>query len=420
MTSSGPPNGADAPALPDMDARTEAEFDRAAERLEALLGALPVFRAVATSPGMPESIAAIEQDLALVTTALARTDLSAAVLQHLAEAEADLVDLDEHLPDSAVRRLLREGVPPQAVVPYARLLAWHLSPERFERVVDTMLCLCTGPDGVVLPFDGVKDILIGLGARSDVTLETLGAACNFFEGAIQRLATFESLDALFDAGFILDVAGYRISLRNQLLEPEILYASLRLEAAFRSRLADLAKAGGVSLEALDGRLVQAHLKVDEVFKIARRQAGENERFVRRRVRTGAIRVVQEASTVPPPTRLGARMRQLAVAFIMVAGPLAAWNVRGCVDDGLSSLGRAELVQLSPLLVEGGLSAGPGPRVFIGRVDPGRWLTLSRSDRMAEARRLADRLDNRGIRHAFVSREATVAVRLEDGRIMQVE
>lgn len=421
------PNAAeDTPTeLPSMSAAAAAEFDRAAETLETLVGVLPVFKTVATDLGMPEALSSIENELPQAATALSRARLTPEISALLTQAESDLLEMDSALTPAAVRKLLSDAIPGQGLLFYARLLVSRLSPDRFERVVDIMARLCTGPSGAVLPFDNVKDLLIALGARSDVTLETLAAACAFFEGAVQRLATFNNLDSLFNSGFIVDVEGYRISLRGQLLEPEILYASTSLDVAFRQRAQALAKTAGITRSQLEHRLAAARLEVDQVFKISRRQATDNQRFERRRKPRVAARVanvsagpLKDAHRSKGPLSL---VQKMALATILVSLPVAVKNIIAWQDDGLKTLSVNELRALSPMLVEGGMSEAPqGPRVFIGQADSARWMTLSRSDRMAEAGRLRDALKAKGVANLLVSVDDRVAIRVQDGQFMQVE
>lgn len=405
-------------SVPQLDPASALVFDRMAERLESLLGAQPVFQVLATSPGMVEELLLLQQELGECSAALVKGDASKPLQARLDQVEADLLELDDAAPDAQVWAALA-AVPEDASIHYARLLAWHLSPHRMERLVAVVTRLCQGPDGTLLPFDGVKHVLIGLGARSEVTLETLGAAVTFFEGAIQRVMALETLDALFASGFIMDVSGYRLALRNQLLEPEILYASIRLESQFRARVVALARQGGVTDQALEKRLAQANAQVDEVFKIAGRAGSSAERFVPRRARVAKTYVKPEDVFVPDAFRI-LSVRGLAVVVVLLAAPVSFFNLAQWMSTHLDGMPTQQLQALSPVLVEGGVSNAAPPKVFIGRVEAGRWMTLSRADRMKEARAIREKLAAQGIHTALVSRDGAIAFRVENGKIMQVE
>jgi hypothetical protein len=334
----------------------------------------------------------------------------------LAAAEAAILKVDAQLPNSSFRLLSLSVLTPEKIARYVGLLARnaHGSLERLDRVeiLVTRLCAREELDGTLACRPRAEvDALLRL-VSGPVRGDPARAAA-FFAAASQRLAMLATIDDAFDSGLYLDVRGYKVALKDERLDPDILHAATAFNLAFRARIEELQHAAGISETALAARFRTAEAQIELLFGRGASTLDE-------------VPELSRPTTEPIPKRRwrlrGPRLRTVLRAAglaIAIAGA-ALLFLRDRGGAKLVPVHSEELARLSPLLESGFLSAGEDP-FLLGKIPAGKWMLMTRAERKMAASTLRNKLRRRHIESAVVFRDDDVlAIQIEQGRVLAVE
>ena len=335
----------------------------------------------------------------------------------LRDAEEVVLQIDARIPTSSIRRMPLPDA--EQTARYAGLLAHHAegSLARMDRVdmLVTRLCASEGTKGrrSLRPRADVDQVLKLAGTPSSADSSR---AIAFFAAASQRLPTLGSMNDVFEGGLYLDTRGYKVSLKQQRLDPDVLYAAAAFNLAFESRLDELQRAAGMSDSDLAGRFRAAEQQIDMLF-------GESAGRALEETPAGVPSFQDRLRTDPIPLPRAHRpwrnlLRGVGIA-VALAGSVFLY-VRDRGSSRLVSLPAKELARLSPLLESGSLAGGQDS-FLVGRIPSSRWILMSRSERKSAASELRNRLMRRKITAAVVFRDDNVlAIQIEQGRVLAVE
>lgn len=345
--------------------------------------------------------------------------------------ERELETFDRRLP----MHWFRENFDPSttssvALADYGSLLARHVgdSTLRLDRVQFVFTRVIAF---FVRPADATPERRRALLAEAlppvAVDPEARATAVAFLRDAARRVASFRTVSELTGSGFFVDVGGYKISLREKLLDPEVMSAAIELNSAVTETIHRLAGEGGVDRETLKQHLREADGQIRSIFRKLRvDETATQQQFddwvarsrAREQAKKPAPKVdVKVAFSAPTPVR-ASTWRKLAAGALLVAAVVLFFRAdRG---GGLEALSDADLARLSPLLVEGGVAPPDAPMVFVGRIDKAKWALLSLEDRKKAAEALAQSLTGRGLAAGTVMLEDTVVVQIEAGKPLLVQ
>lgn len=368
----------------------------------------------------------------------------------LESAERLLATIDASVPVSSVRPVLRRGgdgagpeVPEALIVLYARFLILGFRPnaeatQKVDYVAHRLLTCessaCGAGEGtgkgagrtiVVRPREEVRALLDDATRGVKVDAAARDAALAFFRGALAKIEAMGAVDEFFDTGFCLDASGYKVALRESLLDPEVLYACTEMNAALANKFSRLIASERLEEGAVRKRLEQVRAVVNQVFASDTEEVADEGPRRPAEERPGArIREELSAPTVdelaPRPMSWGAR---IAIAVLLVAGIgllLGAWRSTVRNQNELVPVPEANLSELSPLLEGGSFSRGAGETVFIGKLASARWRGMKVAERRREAKELASSLVDREVMSALIYDGSAVAVQIMRGKAMYVE
>jgi hypothetical protein len=356
----------------------------------------------------------------------ALTELEAGVEQ----LETKLEQLDSHIPMG----WFREHFDPSqassvALADYATLLGRHADDQprldRIQFLLTRLVSFFLSPedDSPALRRQLLAEALppstLAEGARAAVVA--------FCHDAARRLGTFTRLKELMDSGFFVDVRGYKLSLRQQLLDPDVMTAVIELNEATSltlDRLAE-AEAEGVAGPALEQHLAEVDLRIKSIFKQLRvDESDKTQKFEawlkdsadgkpgRKRPRLTA----EELMSIRPNRREDRRLLLGAIALVLVLVMI----FRLPHAQKLHTLTPAECAELSPLVVSGAAAPENAPRIFIGAIDKGRWALMDGAGRQDAALELARHVQAKGWVAATVMLEEQVVIQIEDGNVLVVQ
>ena len=335
----------------------------------------------------------------------------------LRDAEELVLQIDARIPASSIRVMPLPDA--EQAARYAGLLAHHAegSLPRMDRVdiLVTRLCASESTEGrrSVRPRADLDQVLKLAGTPCSADSSR---AIAFFAAASQRLPTLGSLNDVFEGGLYLDTRGYKVSLKQQRLDPDVLYAAAAFNLAFESRLDELQHAAGMSDSDLAGRLRAAEQQIDMLF-------GEPAGRALEEAPAGVPSSQDRQRTDPIPLPRARRpwrnlLRGVGIAVALAGSVFLYLRDRG--SSRLVPLPAKELARLSPLLESGSL-AGGADSFLVGRIPSSRWMLMSRSERKSVASELRNRLMRRKITAAVVFRDDNVlAIQIEQGRVLAVE
>jgi hypothetical protein len=295
--------------------------------------------------------------------------------------------------------------------------------EYHDRVELFVTRLCRAPDrDDVRPFDEVADLLAQFLSPERCSEEKRRQAIEFFVQARERLAALTSIDSIFDSGFYIDLKGYKIALRSDYFDPEVLHAAAAVSIASEAKVRSLLVADSQSGQGLDDRFERTRDKVREAFgeKLPEFRGGLTARIRQRRPSLDPETIVREEPPPPPRVKRTSRTR-IAVGLLVIALVVGAfslrqiWQVR---ERDMSEIAGARLGTLSPLLVSGSYGGGEDARVFTGQVDPARWDALNQTERRDHLRELARNLGD--VRAAQVYRGDALVGQIVNGNVRFVE
>jgi hypothetical protein len=264
-------------------------------------------------------------------------------------------------------------------------------------------------------------------STTDPTMRETAVA--FFRDAMVRLRSFRSLKEFFDSGYFVDVRGYKLSLRQHLLDPEVMTFVIELNEATTQTIERLAVAEKTSDQELEAHLAEvdqrlkaifSKLRVDDAARTVRLKSWL-ERAAQARAQGKKPPRVNEVATPArapvPPSRRNTRPMVLAVIVVVLA--LVVW-VRPDNGQPLRELTPAQCVELSPLLTAGVVAPVDNPKVFIGQVDKSRWALMAQNERDEAARDFAAAVQQKGWFGGTVMLEDRVVIQVENGQVLVIQ
>lgn len=341
-------------------------------------------------------------------------------------AEVDLVMLDELVPSSTFRHLLyTHNVGPILLLQYARMIARHFRAdarhtERLTTLVQRMLSL-PKLDGTreLRPRGDTEGALAYIVRESHAPVPVRQSALEFLASAKDRIHTIEKIDEIFDGGFYLDVLGFQVSLRDAMLDVEILRASAELSAVLWNRLVWLMKREGVSLAELYVRLAKVEDNVARVFLSLEPEEPQSivQRFEMRRVQE-EIEKKQAVELLKP--RHGLRL--MVAAVVAIALGLGAGMMRRTSrnENEMVPVPVAALAQISPVLESATTSKGEAQPILFAQVTPSKWSLMDADSRRETAWRLAAAVQKQRMSGALVFDGSVMVIQIADGNVMFVQ
>jgi hypothetical protein len=353
----------------------------------------------------------------------------------LAKVEDKLLAIDESVADEAFRmRWNKQRETPKTLLRYARLLACRrfnigYRRDRFEALAQELLTAKTAAGTLLLmprakAAPVLRQLLRGL-PRSASTGEERAAASTYLREALDRLQSLSGAKQFFDSGFFLDAHGYKVSMHDHVGNPEFLYLCVALNVEIHNRFlawsrSEQARGSTPPLAALQAQLRAQEQAVQGVFTNFRKP------------RDQAAAAGAPSAPVPrKPLKAQATRKSftstgvglfgfVAVCLFVLVGLGANLFAMGVVSlhEPPVPLAQPELAKLSPLLVQGKLSA-KGAR-FDGLLSRRAWQALAPGERRAAAQLLAKNLEQLGIHHAQVFAYQTRAIEVEFGGVAYVD
>ncbi len=251
---------------------------------------------------------------------------------------------------------------------------------------------------------------------------TREAVVAFCHDAIRRLGSFTRLKELIDSGFFVDVRGYKLSLRQQLLDPDVMTAVIELNEATSATLSRLAEAEQQQGTELEQHLAEVDLRIKAIFAQLRDDESEKikefedwlERSKGDRA-AGRAPGAREFLALHANRREDKRLLLGAVALILLLVMIFRLPSTGALHE----LSPAECAALSPLIVSGAITEKT-PAIFVGTVDKSRWALMDAASRSEVALELARQVNQRGWSAATVMLEEQVVMQIESGNVLVVQ
>ncbi|MBL9039636.1 MAG: hypothetical protein JNG84_14060 [Archangium sp.] len=371
----------------------------------------------------------------------------------VARAQADLQQLEKQLEAidrQMTMRWFRENFDPSqssavALVDYATLLGRHVhdSTPRLDRIqflLTRAVSFFLEPSEMSM--ERRRQLLTDALPSVAVDEETRTKAVLFMQEAGLRVRTFPNLKAMIDEGFLLDVRGYKLTLREKVLDAEIMAAAITLNEAINDNLARLAQADSPAKKELEAHLAEVDKSLKAMFEPTR----ENETATQARFEKGigknapvrplapstprapARKALAATRTgKPPPPRKAASesffKRGVDSRFaLFIVFVLATLGIRAIVNDDdatADTLGQADLVSISPMLLSGTVAPASRPSSFVGIIDPLQWRAMSGPERQAFAADFASKVSSKGWRAGTLAAGNDLAIFVEDGQVVEV-
>ncbi len=254
--------------------------------------------------------------------------------------------------------------------------------------------------------------------RPHVEAHERASAVTFFRDATLQLATLHSLEEVFDGGFYLDVRGYKVALRDQLRDPDVLYAAIALNVAIHNRLEEMRELELRSRHSLHDMVGAEEEEVQKAF-MKRTSLRANQRFeeTRRYLEKYRENVDKGVAKRPPLGRRQVFRGIMAAVAVILA--VVAWVLIDRDVNSVRAMSSSDLERLSPVLESGGISVGES-RAFIGAVSSARWMLLSPEERHDAAESILSGLSRYQCHSAWITRDGRQAIQIEGGELVSVE
>lgn len=252
----------------------------------------------------------------------------------------------------------------------------------------------------------------------DLDEATRQTAVTFLEDAARRIGGFKSLNELMRSGFFVDIGGYKVALRQKLLDPHVMSAAIALNETVNDNLRRLAEAD-TGADTLEAHLAEVDERIRSIFQQLRQDESAIQRDFDLWLKQGRRRTKKAVTSTGVVTvSTPARDRRVPLAIVAVLLAVITWL--RWPSDGMESLPATELTRLSPLIVEGGIAPPGSPSVFIGQVDKGRWSVMTLEERRRAAQQFSLKLGERSLRAGTLMMEAVVVVQVENGQLLVVQ
>lgn len=258
---------------------------------------------------------------------------------------------------------------------------------------------------------------------STLAANTREAVVAFCHDATRRLGTFTRLKDLIDSGFFVDVRGYKLSLRQQLLDPDVMAAVIDLNEATSATLDRLAEAEQQQGAELDQHLAEVDARIKSIFKQLRVDESEKtEQFQAWLTGSAKARAKGKRPRAREFMALKANRREdkrlVLGAITLVLGLILLFRLPA--PQQLRTLTPEECAELSPVLVSGAVAPEKAPSIFVGTVDKSRWALMDMQGRRQTALKLAESVAARGWVAATVMLEEQVVMQIESGNVLVVQ
>ena len=252
-------------------------IDRLGQLVRTLEGAVQVVSVV-----VPDAdVLALNQTFRRVGGAVSALKLEAPDLnqrldqleEELINAERSLAEVDLCVPMDTFRpRVIEANVPPVFLVRYARLmgnrdLGVGIRRDRFEFVINRVLLHGQSkPPFRVTSKDKMLRLLFEIAPEPFfLAPEKLQQTVGSIEDAERRILALTSHDELFDSGVYMDLRGYKLTLRNELLNHDVLYAVARANVALANKIAEFTSQNPELETRIRSRLAEQTEEVNAVF-----------------------------------------------------------------------------------------------------------------------------------------------------------
>lgn len=360
--------------------------------------------------------------------------------------EDKLLALDDLVPDALLAaRVELAKISPKVLARYGRLLVSRriqAGPrrDRFEWIATTLLSRKTkeGARTLVGPERAAQalELLIG-GLPFKAKEQELEEAVEFLTDALDRLAKFPDQEAFFDSEFYIDVHGYKVSMREQLLSPNFVYLSVAINTRLHNRIeqwigsmermynANQLKQEGTPREQLTRRLREADDAVASIFNVKPRGVPAPVTSLVPRVDSKAPGIeskrpkAKAAKKKARGTGFDGRLIQLLIvlAVILGSGGYLALQMGLVKLDERHDLPAAQLKQLSPRIFRSFVTGQGKSQRFEGVMNRPDWRKLSPTERREEAERIASGLRRLGIHKGVVLAGNTKVIEINDGLVV---
>ncbi|MFH1812334.1 MAG: hypothetical protein ABIJ09_26595 [Pseudomonadota bacterium] len=344
------------------------------------------------------------------------------------EAEVAVRLLERDLPmDSFVPGFVESALAKDAIARLARLLAPLCGDngdtrDRYEFLV-TRLVRLRGPSGfILLPRESVQGALDYVApVELRVCTEDIRFRVMFFaEDMAARITAAGDIEKVLAQDIYGELYGYKLALRDRILDPDVLYALASLNTSMCDRL-QLAVARTGNSEPYLRRITETEIQVRAVLegddgkqKLRRRFQEERRRAIvsPARPRTVTLKAVPAVRPGHPSPRATSPRRALAVAAAVAALLIVAtaFAMGGPSPYRAEPVPRAELSRLSPVLASGKILVAQ--RAFLGQVQAERWEGLDPTMKQNEARSLRQALKQRQVDVIILQRGDTVVCEID--------
>lgn len=355
--------------------------------------------------------------------------------QDLELAEGRLMRVDTQVPIPLLRRTFEvHQFLEQSIARYVSILVRHIDedPERRDRVdfLSTRLFSERLADGrlQMRPYADVHGILRALIPDTSEEHASHAEAVAFFRDAIRRLSGFHTLQELFDSGFYVDVRGYKISLLEEFLDPDVLYAAAELNTAIHNRMKEFEDVEGVQSAQIREKVQAAEREIKGIFE----GVGEVEQVTHTRFSQERLKAEEEVRKrprrKPKKKQKATRERQILRPALLLLGTIVVLGGSAVVVRTVFFSSRNRLVAVAddtletihPLLKHGSFTEGKDARAFVGELSSSKWLVLSPAERRETADEIAHALDESDVHHALIYRDGVLAIQIAGSRVVMVE
>ncbi|MDD9939152.1 MAG: hypothetical protein OXT09_36530 [Myxococcales bacterium] len=364
----------------------------------------------------------------------------------LSPIEDRLLALDDLIPREVFRQRVQGGKhSAKLLARYGRLLASRRFPagyrrDRFEWLA-THLLTRTDEAGLkhLVARDRARAVLQHLvgGLPHKVNDAELADALNYLRDALKKLQQFTAPEGFFESGYYLDVHGYKVSMRDQLLNADFLYLSAAINAKLHNLLetwiaereemhqANRLTREGSPREQIMGLLREQEETVDNIFGVKRqrpdratgtkREKGEDGKTKKRKKKKKKAKKSLNIAL----DRTFAKVTILAAVILGVAGFLLV-ETEAVGGPSLETVPTATLKKHSDIVLRAKIqNPGESGHVFL-TLHNGKWKALGPRERSQAADDLLKIVKELGLKSGAAGvRESKPQVIISDGVVTNV-
>jgi len=245
-----------------------------------------------------------------------------------------------------------------------------------------------------------------------------------FDAAIRGVELASSLDAYLDSGGHRDLVGYKITLGDFLLDPDVLVAAARYHAALHNRVQAHAKTHRVPAEGLITRLRNQEMEASATLG-ASGAPRPTKSVDPQRPRTAGEPKTSTAPQKSAAASTGGKVRPvllgvIAIGLLIGAGVLV-WGFGMLQTGPYEPLSAAELETLPSVLVRGWITSDMEERSFVGQVSRAKpWTELPQGERRAAAEQVRSKLQEWNVTTAVIKQGSQPVVQITGDEITYLE